>query len=49
MLAMLVSTFQVGLKAGAPEPFPGVRGFARVSTQGRSHQAPVRDKRFSWK
>jgi hypothetical protein len=34
MLAMLLSTFLVGLKAGAPEAFPDMRGFARVSTQG---------------
>jgi len=30
MLAMLLNTFQVGLKAGAAEPFPDMRGFARV-------------------
>jgi hypothetical protein len=34
MLAMLLKTFQVGLKAGDPELFPDVPGFARVSTQG---------------
>ena len=31
MLAMLLNTFQVDLKAGDPEPFPDVRGFAKVS------------------
>jgi 4-carboxymuconolactone decarboxylase len=30
MLAMLLNTFQVDLKPGDPEPFPDVRGFARV-------------------
>jgi hypothetical protein len=34
MLAMLLNTFQVDLKTGDPEPFPHVRGFVRVSTQG---------------
>src|SRR6202046_1960311 len=32
MLAMLLNTFQVDLKPGDPEPFPDVRGFARVET-----------------
>ena len=30
MLAMLLNTFQVELKPGDPEPFPDVRGFAKV-------------------
>jgi 4-carboxymuconolactone decarboxylase len=30
MLAMLLNTFQVDLKPGDPEPFPDVRGFAKV-------------------
>ena len=30
MLAMLLNTFQVHLKPGDPEPFPDVRGFAKV-------------------
>jgi 4-carboxymuconolactone decarboxylase len=30
MLAMLLNTFQVDLKPGDPEPFPDVRGFARI-------------------
>jgi hypothetical protein len=30
MLAVLLSTFQVGPKPGDPEPFPDVRGFAKV-------------------
>jgi 4-carboxymuconolactone decarboxylase len=30
MLAMLLNTFQVDLKAGDPEPFPDVRDFAKV-------------------
>jgi 4-carboxymuconolactone decarboxylase len=33
MLAMLLNTFQVDLKAGDPEPFPDVRGFARVDPE----------------
>lgn len=31
MLAMLLNTFQVDLKPGDPEPFPDVRGFAKVT------------------
>jgi 4-carboxymuconolactone decarboxylase len=31
MLAMLLNTFQVDLKPGDTEPFPDVRGFARVA------------------
>ncbi len=30
MLAMLLNAFQVDLKPGDPEPFPDVRGFAKV-------------------
>jgi 4-carboxymuconolactone decarboxylase len=33
MLAMLLNTFQVDLKPGDPEPFPDVRGFAKVSPE----------------
>jgi hypothetical protein len=40
MLAMLLNTFQVDLKDGDPEPFPDVRGFARVSTQGTESPGP---------
>jgi 4-carboxymuconolactone decarboxylase len=32
MLAMLLNVFQVELKPGDPEPFPDVRGFAKVGT-----------------
>jgi len=31
MLAMLLNTFQVDLKLGDPEPFPDVRGFAKLT------------------
>jgi 4-carboxymuconolactone decarboxylase len=31
MLAMLLNTFQVDLKPGDPEPFPDIRGFAKVN------------------
>jgi 4-carboxymuconolactone decarboxylase len=31
MLAMLLNTFQMELKPGDPEPFPDVRGFAKVN------------------
>jgi 4-carboxymuconolactone decarboxylase len=33
MLAMLLNAFQVDLKAGDPEPFPDVRGFAKVDPE----------------
>ena len=33
MLAMLLNTFQVDLKPGDPEPFPDVRGFAKVDPE----------------
>jgi 4-carboxymuconolactone decarboxylase len=33
MLAMLLNTFQVDLKAGDPEPFADVRGFAKVDPE----------------
>jgi 4-carboxymuconolactone decarboxylase len=33
MLAMLLNTFQVDLKPGDPEPFPDVRGFAKVNPE----------------
>jgi len=33
MLAMLLNTFQVDLKTGDPEPFPDVRGFAKVDPE----------------
>jgi 4-carboxymuconolactone decarboxylase len=44
MLAMLLNTFQVDLKPGDPEPFPDVRGFARVSTQGTESPGTRLDK-----
>jgi 4-carboxymuconolactone decarboxylase len=31
MLAMLLNTFQVDLKAGDESPFPDVRGYAKVA------------------
>ena len=34
MLAMLLNTFQVDLKPGDPEPFPDVRGYAKVASAG---------------
>jgi 4-carboxymuconolactone decarboxylase len=36
MLAMLLNTFQVDLKPGDPEPFPDVRGFAKVDPESGS-------------
>jgi 4-carboxymuconolactone decarboxylase len=36
MLAMLLNTFQVDPKPGWPEPFPDVRGFAKVDREAAS-------------
>ncbi|HEX9043259.1 MAG TPA: hypothetical protein VF838_19950 [Trebonia sp.] len=41
MLAMLLNTFQVDLKPGDPEPFPDVRGFAKVDPAAAAQQTPA--------